>query len=100
VACAVLTVLLFTMTECRFQSARRLKKEAADYPRKTAGMVEYANFARGIDPRIGSACVWCPPDRVPDEECCTRRFSAEDQSASAGAFVAPSGTFTAIHLSA
>jgi hypothetical protein len=69
--------LLFTMTECRVQSARR-RKELEDYPCKTAGMIEYANFARGIDPRIRTDCVWCPPDRVPDEEFCTWRFSVED----------------------
>jgi len=66
--------LVFTMTECRIQSARR-RKDMQEYPCKTAGIVEYTNFAKAIDPRIKTECVWCPPDRVPDEEFCAWRFS-------------------------
>jgi hypothetical protein len=68
--------LLFTMTECRVQSARR-RKQMEDYPCKSAGMVEYVRFTEGIDPRIRVECVWCPPDRVPDQEFCTWRFKLE-----------------------
>jgi hypothetical protein len=69
--------LLFTMTECRVQSAPS-RKDLEHYPCKTAGIVEYTHFAKGIDPRIKTECVWCPPDRVPDEEFCTWRFSLQD----------------------
>lgn len=72
--------LLFTMTECRVQSARR-RKQMEDYPCKSAGIVEHTRFAQGIDPRIRTECVWCPPDRVPDEAFCTWRFSLEKESA-------------------
>jgi hypothetical protein len=68
--------LLFSMTECRVQAARR-RKGLEEYACKSAGIVEYSNFARGIDPRIRTDCVWCPPDRVPDEAFCTWRFSLE-----------------------
>jgi hypothetical protein len=68
--------LLFTMTECRVQSARR-RKQMEDYPCKSAGMVEYTRFAQAVDPRIRTECVWCPPDRVPDQEFCTWRFTLD-----------------------
>ena len=69
--------LLFTMTECRLQSARR-GKDLEDYPCKSAGIIEYSHFAKGIDPGIKTECVWCPPDRVPDEEFCTWRFGLQE----------------------
>ena len=47
--------LVFQMNECRVQSARK-RKGLADYPCKSAGVVEYTYFARSIDDRI--------PDRV------------------------------------
>jgi len=65
--------LLFSMTECRVQSARR-RKELDDYPCKSAGMTEYTEFSKEIDSRIRTECVWCPPDRVPDEQFCMWRF--------------------------
>jgi len=68
--------LLFSMTECRVQTARR-RKNLEDYPCQSAGMVEYAHFAQGIDPRIRTDCVLCPPDRVPEDVFCTWRFSME-----------------------
>jgi hypothetical protein len=68
--------LLFKMTECRVQAARR-NKELEDYPCKSAGIAEYSQFARAIDPRIVTECVWCPPDRVPESEFCTWRFRME-----------------------
>jgi hypothetical protein len=66
--------LIFTMTECRVQSARR-RKDLDHYPCKSAGLVEYSDFAHAIDPRIKVECVWCPPDRVPETEFCSWRFS-------------------------
>ncbi|HMK34322.1 MAG TPA: DUF6125 family protein [Desulfomonilaceae bacterium] len=65
--------LLFKMTECRVQSARR-RKDMEDYPCKSAGIIEHTEFATEIDSRISTECVWCPPDRVPDQEFCTWRF--------------------------
>ncbi len=66
--------LLFYMTKCRVQSARR-RKEMSDYPCRSAGIVEYTEFALGIDPKIVTECVYCPPDRVPDQQFCAWRFS-------------------------
>jgi hypothetical protein len=65
--------LIFSMTECRVQAARR-RKGMEDYPCKSGGIVEYTEFAKGVDPRIETECVWCPPDRIPDEQFCRWRF--------------------------
>lgn len=66
--------LIFSMTECRVQSARR-RKELNHYPCKSAGLIEYSDFAKAIDPRIKVECVWCPPDRVPETEFCSWCFT-------------------------
>lgn len=71
--------LLFQMTECRVQSARR-RRGLDDYPCKSAGIVEYSTFASSIDPRIRTECAYCPPDRVPDEQFCAWRFTIEDDA--------------------
>lgn len=68
--------LVFSMNECRVQAARQRKGMEA-YACKSAGVLEYSNFAQGIDPRIRTECVWCPPDRVHEDEFCTWRFSLE-----------------------
>jgi hypothetical protein len=64
---------LFQMNNCRVQAARR-RKGLDDYPCKSAGLVEYAEFARAIDSRIVTECVGCPPDAHPDEWFCAWRF--------------------------
>ena len=66
--------LIFYMTECRVQAARR-RKQMDDYPCKSAGITEYTEFALGIDPAIVTECLWCPPDRVPDKLFCAWKFS-------------------------
>lgn len=66
----------FEMNECRVQSSRK-RKGLADYPCKSAGLVEYTTFARGVDPRIKTECIGCPPDEHPDEWFCAWRFTVE-----------------------
>jgi len=68
---------VFQMNDCRVQSARK-KKSLADYPCKSAGLVEYAYFARTIDPRIETECIGCPPDDHPEEWFCAWRFSIRE----------------------
>ncbi|MGD8369143.1 MAG: DUF6125 family protein [Desulfobacterales bacterium] len=65
---------VFQMNECRVQAARK-RKGLADYPCKSAGLVEYAYFARTIDARIETECVGCPPDKHPEEWFCAWRFT-------------------------
>ena len=57
--------LVFKMTECRVQSARR-RKGLTDFPCKSVGIVEYSKFAETVDSRIKTRCLQCPPDRVQD----------------------------------
>ena len=68
--------IIFQMNDCRVQSARK-SKGMDDYPCKSAGLVEYTNFARTIDSRIKTECVGCPPDDHPEEWFCAWRFSIE-----------------------
>jgi hypothetical protein len=65
---------VFRMNDCRVQAARK-RKGLADYPCKSAGLVEYTAFARAVDPRIETECVGCPPDDHPEEWFCAWRFS-------------------------
>jgi hypothetical protein len=71
--------VLFRMNNCRVQAARK-NRGLEDYPCKSAGMVEYTNFARAVDPAIKTECVGCPPDAHPDEWFCAWRFSIAAQT--------------------
>ncbi|CFX40305.1 Uncharacterized [Syntrophomonas zehnderi OL-4] len=70
------TSIVFQMNDCRVQSARK-RKGMADYPCKSAGLVEYSRFAWGIDERIRTECIGCPPDEHPAEWFCAWRFILE-----------------------
>jgi len=67
---------VFQMSECRVQQAR-LRKGLEDYPCKSAGLVEYTYFARGVDSRIKTECIGCPPDAHPEDWFCAWRFSID-----------------------
>ncbi len=69
--------LVFRMNECRVQAARK-RKGLPDFPCKPVGLVEYAVFARTIDPRIRTRCIACPPDPHPDEFWCAWEFTLEE----------------------
>jgi len=64
---------VFRMVDCRVQSTRK-RKGLPDFPCKTVGIVEYAGFARTIDPRIETRCIACPPDPHPEEFWCAWEF--------------------------
>jgi len=70
---------VFQMNDCRVQSARN-RKGLDDYPCKSAGLVEYAYFARAMDKRILTECIGCPPDHHPEDWFCAWRFSMNTQS--------------------
>jgi hypothetical protein len=67
------TKLVFEMNACRVQSARK-RAGLADYPCKSGGLIEYPFFARAIDPRITTRCIYCPPDEHPDDVWCAWEF--------------------------
>jgi hypothetical protein len=66
--------LTLRYVNCRVQSARR-RKGLADYPCKSAGVAEFEGFAQGVDPRIETACLACPPDPLGEGEFCSWRFT-------------------------
>lgn len=66
--------VVFRMVDCRVQSARK-RKGLPDFPCKSVGLVEYAEFARTVDPRITTNCIACPPDAHPDEFWCGWEFT-------------------------
>ena len=68
--------LVMRMTKCRVQVARQ-RKGLPDYPCRSGGEVEYASFARTVDPRIVCECIACPPDPHPAEWFCAWRFTVE-----------------------
>jgi hypothetical protein len=68
---------VFVMRDCRVQSARR-RKGLPDFPCKSVGAVEYAEFARAIDPRIETRCIACPPDEHPPDAWCAWEFTIRD----------------------
>jgi hypothetical protein len=70
------TRAVFRMVDCRVQSARR-RKGLPDFPCKSVGIVEYAGFARTIDPRIRTRCIACPPDPGEREYFCAWEFTLE-----------------------
>jgi len=65
--------VVFRMLDCRVQSARK-RKGLADFPCKPVGLVEYENFAKTIDPRIKTRCLYCPPDKHPSDAWCAWEF--------------------------
>ncbi len=70
--------IVFRMNTCRVQAARQ-RDGRPDFPCKPVGLVEYANFARTIDPRFRTRCIACPPDPHPDEYWCAWEFTLEGE---------------------
>jgi hypothetical protein len=71
--------IFFKMNECRVQAARQ-RDGRPDFPCKPVGLVEYAGFARTIDPRFRTRCTACPPDPHPDEYWCAWEFALADEA--------------------
>ena len=62
--------LIYTMRDCRVQSARRVKGMPY-HPCRSVGIIEYSGFAREIDDRIECRCLSCYPE-VTDGTCACR----------------------------
>ena len=65
---------VLVMRDCRVQSARK-RKGLPDFPCKSVGLAEYAEFARTVDPRIQTRCIACPPDDHPRDQWCAWEFT-------------------------
>lgn len=69
--------VVFQMVNCRVQAARK-RKNLPDFPCKPVGLVEYANFASTVDPRIKTRCLVCPPDEHPEDYYCAWEFILQE----------------------
>jgi hypothetical protein len=69
---------VFVMRECRVQVARK-RKGLPDFPCKPVGLVEYAGFAKAVDPRIETRCITCPPDAHADGVWCAWEFTLPEE---------------------
>lgn len=71
------STLVFRITDCRVQSARK-RKGMAFHPCKSVGELEYAGFAAALDDRIQCACLSCYPD-ITDDTCnCAWKFWVQE----------------------
>lgn len=70
--------LVLVMEECRVQNSRR-RKNMPYYPCKSAGIIEYSQFAVCIDSRIITECLYCPPDPLEKDQFCGWRFKLTDR---------------------
>jgi hypothetical protein len=68
---------IFRMNNCRVQYARN-QHGLPDFPCKPVGKVEYGLFAKTIDDRIKTECLYCPPDEHPDSAFCSWKFKIEE----------------------
>jgi hypothetical protein len=69
--------LRFTMDVCRVQETRR-RKGLPDFPCRSVGEVEFATFARTVDPGLRTTCVHCPPGAPPGAYCAWEFELVED----------------------
>jgi len=69
-------LLRFFMDVCRVQETRR-RKGLPDFPCKSVGTVEFETFARTIDSRIRTTCLYCPPETA-EGQYCGWEFSVEE----------------------
>lgn len=68
--------LIYTMKSCRVQEARE-RKNLPPFPCKEVGIVEYSTFAKTIDERIKTECIFCPPDKKRKEGYCSWVFKID-----------------------
>ena len=70
--------LTCTVLECRVQTARK-RKNMPYHPCKPVGEIEYSEFGKAIDDRLGCECVSCYP-YVTDDTCsCKWKFTLKEK---------------------
>ena len=69
--------LLYRTLSCRVQNARA-RKNMEFHPCKPVGEIEYAGFARTIDPRVTCTCVSCYPQITDDTCACSWLFTLHE----------------------
>ena len=71
--------LIYQNVDCFVQRARE-RKGMPFHPCKSVGDIEYAEFARVIDPRIRCECVSCYPEITDETCCCAWKFTLAPQT--------------------
>lgn len=71
--------LIYQNVDCFVQRARE-RKGMPFHPCKSVGDIEYAEFARVIDPRIRCECVSCYPEITDETCCCAWKFTLAPQA--------------------
>ncbi len=71
--------LVYRITECRVQAARK-RKGMPFHPCKSVAMIEYGGFGEAVDSRISCRCLSCFPD-ITDPSCsCAWEYTLRGQT--------------------